>query len=288
MAISMGTALLGSAIIGGVGSAIGASSSNKAINRATDAQVQANRDSLAVQQDIYSQNNALLSPYVERGNSAGDAINALLGLQTATASGTGAPSSTADFARYVAANPDLQREWQRLAGSGQFASPADYGRWHYNNYGAAENRSLGSPGTAGTATTPTSATNAFNNYLDSAGYQFQLGEMNDAANAQFRAAGALDSGAAVKAAQERAQSLGTGFFNNYLSLLSNQQGVGLSGASAVAGVGTNYANSVTGINDNTASALGNAALTKANNTNSLLSGLTSSFGLGAGAMSRFG
>jgi len=265
-------ALIGSAIIGGVGSAIGASKNANAINSATDAQVQANRDSLAVQQQIYNSNNALLSPYVQRGNAAGQTINALLGIQ-------GAPT-TEDYAAYVQRYPDLLAAYNQR--KGEFATMADFGRQHWASSGEAEGRKL-QTGASGT----TAANNAFQNYLDSAGYQFQLGEMNDAANAQFRAAGALDSGAAVKAAQERAQNLGTNFFNNYLSLLGNQQGVGLSGASAVAGVGQNYANNVTNLNSSLADTIGNSAIAKANNTNSLISGLTSSFGLGAGALSRF-
>lgn len=268
MAIGTTAALIGSAVIGAGASALGAGANSRAINAATDAQTQANRESIALQGQIYNKNNALLSPFVERGNAAGDNINALLGVSTPT-----------DYAAYVQKNPDLLADYQRR--QGEFSGIADYGQKHFASSGQMEGRKIPSISANG-------ASGAFNNYLDSAGYQFQLGEMNKGADAQFRAAGALDSGAAVKAAQERAQNLSTGFFNNYLGLLGNQQGVGLSGASAVAGVGQNYANNVSGLNQNNANALGNAAMARAGNTNSLLSNLSSSFGMGMGALSGFG
>ena len=289
MAIGLGTALLGSAIIGGGAAAIGASSNASAINSATNAQTAANQQSLALQKQVYDANSALLSPYVQRGNAAGDSINALLGLPVASSapSSSGGQSSY-DFAAYTNSQPDLVADWQRYHSS---MTPEQYGQYHYSTYGANEGRQVPTfaanvPQSA--TTSPSMAQNAFNNYLNSAGYQFQLGEMNKAANAQFAKAGALDSGAAVKSAQDRAQNLGTGFFNNYLALLGNQQGVGLSGASAVAGVGQGYANNVTNLNTANANAIANGAMAKANNTNSLLGNLSSSFGLGMGALSQFG
>jgi hypothetical protein len=285
--ISLGTALLGSAIIGGGAAAIGASSNSSAINRSTDAQVQANRDSLAAQQNVRDSNNALLAPWAQRGNAAGEMINALLGVPTTAPAGAPALSGSPDYAGYVTSNPDLAQEWQRIAPEGRFSTPGDYGQWHYANYGQAEGRNLAAPTAVSQAST-SSALGAFDNYLNSAGYKFQLGEANKGANAQFAASGALDSGAAVKAAQDRAQNMSSGFFNNYLALLGNQQGAGLSAASAVAGVGTNYANNVTNLNSNMANALGNAATAKANNTNALLGNLSSSFGTGLGALSTFG
>lgn len=218
MALSLGAALLGSAIIGGGAAAISSSSTNNAINRSTQAQTDAANQSIALQRDIYNQNKNALAPYTDRGNVAGSAINALLGLGGDTAS----------------------------------------------------------------------AQSAFDNYLGSAGYQYQLNEANKAANAQFAAAGALDSGAAVKAAQSRATSLAGGYFGNYLGLLGNQQNVGLGAGSALAGVGQNFANNSTSINTNLANSISSANIAKANNTNDLLGNLSSSFGLGLGALSKFG
>lgn len=290
MAISMGAALLGSAIIGGGASILGSNANSKAINSASNAQNQATQQNLALQRDIYNQNANRLSPYDQRGNAAGNAINALLGLSgTSSAPASGAQPGAIDWAAYVQGNPDAAANWQVVQGTQNDTFGGDvsrFGAYHYNADGA--RRDL-TPFTAQpqTAASTTDAQGAFNNYLNSTGYQFQLGEMNKGANAQFRAAGALDSGAAVKAAQDRAQNMGTSYFNNYLALLGNQQGVGLSAASAAAGVGQNYANAASNINQNNANALGNLALAKGQNTNALLGNLSSSFGLGMGALNKW-
>lgn len=218
VALSLGTALLGSAIIGGGAAALGASANSKAVNKATDAQTRANQESMTFQREAYDRNSALLTPTLQRGDAAGGAYNALLGLGGDTAG----------------------------------------------------------------------AKSAFDNYLGSAGYQFQLGEANKGANAQFAASGALDSGAAVKAAQDRAQNMSGGFFGNYLGFLDNQQKMGLGAGSALAGVGQTYANNVTNLNTSNANAIGNGAMAKAQNTNSLLGNLSSSFGLGLGGLTGFG
>lgn len=92
MAISMGAALLGSALIGGATSILGSSSQSHAANQAAQAQNQAaqlqyqlGQQSLQQNRDIYNNNVGFLSPFVPRGNVAGDSINALLGLPSAPA-----------------------------------------------------------------------------------------------------------------------------------------------------------------------------------------------------------
>lgn len=286
MAIALGTALLGSAILGAGASVAGAAANSQGINRATDATTRYNEQSLALQQENKNFSNALLMPYSQRGNAAGDQINALLGLPTAAQAPGGATAP--DWGSYLQQNPDVMQGYYTSADRSQFQTPEQYAQWHYGNYGQGEGRAFPSAPGAASGTTPASATNAFDSYLNSAGYKFQLGEANKGANAGFAAAGALDSGAAVKASQDRAQNMSGGFFNNYLALLGGQQQTGLAGASAVAGVGQNFANNATNINTSTANALGQGAMAKANNTNSLLGNLSSSFGLGMGALSKFG
>lgn len=283
-AISLGAALVGSAIIGAGASAIGAGANNKAINRANDAQQQAAQNSLALQRDTYNRNNAILSPYSQRGNAAGESINALLGIEGASSvpSSGGGLYGDVDWNAYIREQPDVLWDYNTYH---QGEDPETYAMGHFARDGS--KRDLGAF-SAAPPQTAVSASGAFDNYLNSAGYQFQLGEANKAANAQFAASVALDSGAAVKAAQGRAQNIGTGFFNNYLGLLANQQGVGLGAASAVAGVGQNYANNVTNLNSNMANSTANTAMAKAGNTNALLGNLSSSFGLGLGALSSFG
>lgn len=92
MAISMGAALLGSALIGGATSVLGGSAQSHAANKAADAsnaaaqlQYQLGQQSLQQNRDIYNNNVGFLSPFVSRGNVAGESINALLGLPSAPA-----------------------------------------------------------------------------------------------------------------------------------------------------------------------------------------------------------
>lgn len=187
------------AIIGGAasigGALLGGKSQKKAAKTAAAADLRAAEMNNALQREVYAKNEAWLSPYAERGNVAGNAMQGLLGLD-GVAAGT--------------ANP------------------------------------------------------AFQNYLNSTGYQFQVDQGNKAINQGYAARGALQSGAALKALQSHGQNTATGFFKDYLGLLANQQGVGLSGASAIAGVGQGYANSVGANNVRAADSRGTAALIAGN------------------------
>lgn len=276
MAIGMGAALLGSAIIGGGASILGGNASAKATSRAADAQAQATRDSLALQERTYNQNNALLSPYNERGNAAGAQINALLGVSPAT---TGV-----DWTSYVNNQADVLSNYQKDGAAQGFTDAGAFGKWHYGNEGGI--RDVTQYQTGGNA--QQQANNAFDIFRDSSGYQFRMDEGNKSLNALNAARGTLDSGSAVKSALQYGQNIGSQEFGNYMGYLGNQQGVGLSAASAVAGVGQNYANSVTGINQNNATTQGNLALQQGQNTNNMLGGLASSFGVGLGALTKFG
>jgi hypothetical protein len=83
----------GIAAAGTIGGAVlGSHAQNKAASQAADteqqstaAQLQLGRESLGLNQAIYNSNYNTLSPFVGRGNVAGDSINALLGLPNAPA-----------------------------------------------------------------------------------------------------------------------------------------------------------------------------------------------------------
>jgi hypothetical protein len=74
----------------------------------------------------------------------------------------------------------------------------------------------------------TSATqNGFSNYLNSTGYNFQLGQGQSAIAGSAASKGILNSGDTAKALTQYGQNLATGSFNNYLGQLgslNNQQG----------------------------------------------------------------
>lgn len=194
MAIGLGAALIGSAVIGGAASAIGGSKAASAQKNATNA-------NNALQQQIYSSNKATLDPYITRGNQAGGLLQQLI-----------------------------------MGGAG--------------------------------------AQDAFRQFQAGTGYQTTLNEALGSVNSNAYARGMGDSGATMKALQDRAGQVAQGSFGQYAGLLGNQQGVGLSAASALAGVGQGYANSVSANNNASATAQGNAALNTAGQVNGILNNVT--------------
>ncbi len=102
MPIGTTAALIGSAVIGAGSSIIGSSNNKKAIQTSTDANLQAQRESIAAQEriaaqntqlqtgiynnsgqmqtDIYNQNVGTLNPYTQTGYAAMNVRNSLLGL----------------------------------------------------------------------------------------------------------------------------------------------------------------------------------------------------------------
>lgn len=86
------------------------------------------------------------------------------------------------------------------------------------------------------------AQQGFNNYLGSTGYQFQLGQGQDAIASSQAAKGLLNSGATAKALTQYGQNLASTTFNNYLGQLSGlsqggQTALGQIGAAGSAGGG---------------------------------------------------
>ncbi len=261
------------------GAALSASAQKKAAGKAADTSLATAKMNNALQEKIYGQNQAILSPYVNRGNEAGSAINALLGISgTNPTAGPGAqapPTQTnPQYGQPVAAN-DEPIQYNSLSGlvgqmlQRRFAQR----RLSEGGQGAIEGMPQETvnvvPGTApaaGAIPGQSAYENAFANYRNSTGYQFQMDQGTKAINQGYAANGSLQSGAALKALQTYGQNTATGFFKDYLGLLSNQQGVGLSGANAISGVGTNYANSVSANNNNAGNSAANAYLAQGNAT----------------------
>lgn len=132
---------------------------------------------------------------------------------------------------------------------------------------------------------PTAAQGALSQYLNSAGYQFVLGQGANAIGQIAASQGKLNSGGTLKALEQYGQGTASQFFQTYLGDLQQQQGVGLTAASALAGVGQNYAGAVSANNNSAAAASGNAALTSATGVNNLLSGALNSYALNQGLSS---
>lgn len=296
--------LIGAAV-SAIGGAVSSKNNSKAADKAADSAAASAAANNALQRDIYNQNTANLSPFMVRGNAAGDSINALLGLPTnaqAVASGAYNPGGAAagpDWGQYGVDNPDVAAEYQRVNAiadrnspwfteHGLDKGPAGFYEWHYNTYGRNEGRQAPTSAAqaqaqqqvgAQAAVDPTKAAeDAFKRYQESTGHQLRLQTGSDAISSNRTTAGLLKSGATLKALTKYGQDLGTGDFQTYLGNLSGQQNVGLSGANALAGVGQNYAGAVGANNDSAAGAAGNAALIGAANQNALMGQLASAAG----------
>lgn len=259
-----------SALAGGAASVIGA---NKAAGAARDAADQ----SAAVQREQLQAAQTALAPYQQAGTPATQQINALLGIGDQT-----------DWAGWISNDPaamrDYYQNWSGAPGSMGSMSLADYGKFQYtNDLAYKRGEKVGNDGQYYAGADPNykgydisgytgagSANRAFDQFRNSTGYNFRVKEGMNALNSGYAGAGTIKSGAAMKAAVDYGQNMASQEFGNYLNALGNQQGVGMSSASALAGVGQNFANSMSAINTNRADAVGNAALANAGNINSML------------------
>lgn len=284
-------AIIGAGALTAGGAVVASKSNSKAINKATAAQTQSNTESVALQRDIYGQNKAVLSPFVQRGNAAGEAMNALLGLTGTNDNVQQLPAQQPNaLAQYAYGFEGMDgprggyRPYETMGGD----RPTMPGP--ISGFGGGTFDMQGNPVTVGTQgqPAPNAAANAFDIFRNSTGYKFRLGQGMDAVNSGYAGRGVLQSGAAIKAINEYGQDFASGEFGNYLGYLGNQQGVGLSGASALAGVGQGYANNITSMNQNNANALGQIAVARANNNNALIQGIGSAVGNTVGVLGGMG
>lgn len=262
-----------------------ANQANAAQQEATQAQLQLGRESMALNRDIYNSNYGTLSPFVSRGNVAGDAINALLGLpaapamQSPLAGNTGTPGTnpgvhTATTAQapahqYGGFVGALQQGALRAAGRmtggeqpGRAGDSGIFGAGDHIQVGGGFPSSIHTPTPVGTPTpvsggtpapttpatpavTPQTATSALDNFANSAGMQFQLQQGTNALNNMYAAHGLLQSGAAMKGINDYAQQTA---LNNYFMPY-----MGLLGGQQSVGAGA--ASSIAGVGQN----FGNAA-----------------------------
>jgi hypothetical protein len=228
---------LGGAAIAGVGGVVAAKSNRKAASKAADTSLQVASQNNALAANIYGQNREALSPFMARGNAAGNALNGMLGI--------GQPGAMQAF------------------GDGD--------------------RFLGSP-MAGSANPGGNAMDPFRQFIQNSDYGFQFGEGSNRINSGYAGAGTLQSGAAMKDMERFRQNLQSGYRGEFMNALGNQQGVGLSGASALAGVGQNYVNTISANNQNAGDAASNAALMRG--ANNPLAGALGMLGGGLFGMAR--
>lgn len=253
--MAIGTAAAIGLGVAGIGSALGASAKGKAAGKVADGELATAQENNAFAQNMYDQNKGILSPFVNNGTTAGNYLNAFLGLPGSSTNGA------FDASSYLSANPDVLTGYNTTADKARFSSPQEYAKWHYDNYGQGENRLGGiTP-----AVTQGQAQNAFGDYIKGSDYGFQFATGANQLNSGYAGSGSLQSGAAMKGLEQYRQNLQSGYRNEYTGLLSGQQATGLAAGSALAGVGQNLTGTVTANNSNAANAASNAALIKGQN-----------------------
>ncbi len=283
----MPPAIIGGAIaaVGAVGgAAISAGAAGKASKQAAATEA-ANQARLA---EVYQKNTANIDPFMQRGNAAGDAINSILGLPTAQPSlekraatpdalnalmGSIGPKRTQTYQQHFAGNPDLSQD-QQARYLLSLAHPDERGIYE---------DALGPQGTVQSNMGSSSGNDGFRQYIDNSDYAFRQSEGDKGLNQGYAANGLLESGAAMKALERFRQNNQAGYRNEYLGHLGNQQGVGLSGANALAGVGTNYANAANANADSGTSARINAGLVGASALGNGLAGAANGIGTALGS-----
>lgn len=228
-ALSIGSSLLGGLMQSG------------AANKASDAQATAAQQALHAQQRATQQAQQLYAPGVAAYQNGLNALTQRLGLPTQGVAPTQTKGGQFDPAAYLAANPDVLAEYKRLSPNNLknnlgVSTPEQFAQWHYNQYGQYENRA-GSPSQivetpapqqqaqAGNALTPQSTYTPpsyeapsfsfdINSFKDNPAYKFALDQGSGQVMANSAATGALNSGAALKALQDRGQKTGYNFYAN--------------------------------------------------------------------------
>lgn len=248
----------GVAAAGGVASAAISSSAAK---KASKTQAAAADRQIAAQEANRDYQYNLNAPTIQQGNAASNLYSNFLGVAT--------PGQD-DYGAYAQANPDVVQEFQNnVLPTGAFTNLNDYAKYHYENYGRAEGRAL--PTSGGTDGSGSQA--ALDTFRGSTGYQDLMKQGLGAVNANAYASGRGDSGATLKALQDRGTNIANSSSQQWLGNLGNLMSAGGQARGLVAGIGTNTVNANNAATQNAANVSSNATLASAGQTSSALQGL---------------
>lgn len=123
-----------------------------------------------------------------------------------------------------------------------------------NNAMAARNALLGLGGDA------QAQEQAFARFQNASGFRNQLNEGLQAVNTNAYARGLGDSGATLRALQERGNNLAQQSFGQYFGMLGDQQNVGVGAKAQVTNAGNTFLNTMTNANNSQGTAAANSAL----------------------------
>lgn len=237
-------AAVASGVIGAAGSIYAANQANSATNKAIAAQQSATDKQLALEQQQYDQTRADQAPYRTAGYGALDSLTGKLLQSTPQA---GQP----DYAAYVAQNPDLAAEAQRVLAQDPnqigdlnhdgTIDATDYGQYHAQQFHDREVPVSQGTGQTQTAlqqqvgTEPTFAARqdyqrpayqqadvGLDKFTASPDYNYRLQEGSRNLNAFNAAKGALGSGAAMKSLVDYGQNTAAAEYGNWRNYVTGQ------------------------------------------------------------------
>jgi hypothetical protein len=273
--MAIGTAAAIGIGLAGVGAAASASANRSASNTAARTSQQATDQSIALQRESRGMALQRLDPFMERGNVAGNAINAMLGLggSAPVQQGGMMPGQTNPYVQPAAQMWGMGEGLNSMNGISppMFAdsNPTASSNWTLQSpQGGSDpvfTQSTQAGGQVQGQTAQQAADDAFANFRNSSGYRFRVNEGMDALNSGFAGAGLVQSGAALRALDDYRQNAASAELGNFMGLLGQQQAVGAGAASASAGVSQNFANNAGDLIMNNAGNQANAAIARAQN-----------------------
>lgn len=233
--------LLIAAGVQAAGNLLGGIFNSKAADKAKDAEQAAAQAAQHARERATQQAQQAYAPGVAAYQNGLNALTQRLGLPSQGVTPSQTKGGQFDPAAYLAANPDVLAEYNRLSPNNLknnlgVSTPEQFAQWHYNQYGQYENRA-GSPSQIveapvqqqaqaptnsltpqSTYTPPTYEAPTFsfdiNSFKDNPAYKFALEQGSGQVMANSAATGALNSGAALKALQDRGQKTGYNFYAN--------------------------------------------------------------------------
>lgn len=227
------------------GSVIGGVAQSSAANKAADAQSTAAQAAQQARERAAGKTQQLQAPGVAAYGAGLNALTGRLGLPTQGVAPQQTQGGGFDPSAYLAANPDVAAEFSRLSPNNLknnlgVSTPEQFAQWHYNQYGqyegrpsspsapvqqaaapveqapaAGQNALTGSYGNTAdpTWTPPPAFTFDINSFKDNPAYKFAQEEGSGQVLASNSATGSLQSGAALKALQDRGQKTAYNFYD---------------------------------------------------------------------------
>lgn len=266
------------AIGAGLGSALLGSSSAKSAQRA---QEQAAQAQIMLEGNIFQATSKKFQPFLNSGNRAQQALDYEMGLGELPTFGatapkivefTDTPAPTAAPANALAfPGADPYSRGQGGIGGGAVTQQEPLTKYRVNgevfNTHEAAKQYANANKTGGTE---------YRGFQATPGYDFRVSEAMDAVEGSAAAGGTLNSGATLKALQQRGNALANQEYDNYLNRLTNQAQAGQAAAGNFATAGANFAAG----GSNALANIGNAGAAGAiGQSNALMNGINTGLGI---------